>query len=163
MLFSSLYALAHSSSSNWCLVFSSFLCISSSSLLLSNHACSSHILVSISISNFFILSSRLCFAEDVSETFSVSWPLAVAPFLHCLSNWVVRWVVVIALTVVHCFSCVALLCIHCWLRAFAYIFQPILVRTCFALPCLFQMFFNKISLMGHKLVLMLQLLGYFSL
>ena len=33
--------------------------------------------------------------------------------LHCLSNWVVRWVAVIALAVVHCLNCVALLCICC--------------------------------------------------
>ena len=68
-----------SSSSSWCLVSSSFICISSSSLLRSKCAFSSLILVSFSISSFFILSSRLCFAEDVSETFSVSWPLVAAP------------------------------------------------------------------------------------
>ena len=138
---------SRSSSSSWCLVSRSFICISSSSLLRSNRACSSRILVSNSTSNFFILSSRLCFACCCS-------------ILHCLSNWVVRWVVVIALVVVHCLSCVLLLCIHCWLHAFAYIFKPMIVQTCFALSCFFQMFFKEISLIGHKLVLTLQLLGY---
>ena len=47
------------SSISWYLVSSSFICISSSSLLRTNSACSSRIMVSNSISNFFILSSRL--------------------------------------------------------------------------------------------------------
>ena len=64
------------------------------------------------------------------------------------SNCVVRWVVAITLAVVLCFSCVALLCIHCWLRA--------LVQTCFAHSCFFQKFFNEISLIRHSLVSTLQ-------
>ena len=54
---------SRSSSSSWCLVSSSFFCISSSSFLRSNPACSIRILVLNSTSNFFIFSSRLCFAE----------------------------------------------------------------------------------------------------
>ena len=35
-----------------------------------------------------------------------------------------------------------------------------IVQTCFALSCFFQMFFNEISLIELKLVLTLQLFGF---
>ena len=77
---------SRSTSSRWCLVSSCFVCFSSSSLLRSNRAFSSLILVLNSISNFFVFSSHLWFPEDVSDTFSVSWPLAVAPVCTVLAT-----------------------------------------------------------------------------
>ena len=81
--------------------------------------------------------------------------------LHCLSNWVVRWVFVVSLVVIHCLSCVAFLCIYFWLSSFAYMCKPMIVKTCFVLSRFFQNFFNKVCLVRHKLVSALQLFGYF--
>ena len=44
-------------------------------------------------------------------------------FYH-LRNWVVLWIDDISHVCVHCFTCVALQCIPCWLRIFAFIYHP---------------------------------------
>ena len=65
-----LHPISRSPSSSWCFVSISFKCISFSSFLHSDSACSSCNLVSKSISNFFIRSLLFCFKEDAFGDFS---------------------------------------------------------------------------------------------